>query len=593
MGDIMNNKELLFNRMIREGYEQIRYHSYFHNVRNSLIKQLLNLDSNDFRKYIVFIDNLNRKNLLYLNEEKMYSISELFIFKMKLASTKTLMHLLVTTTLINHPQVFSFAGMILQVTSQDKLDAIKVIIKSEKDLTKLDIVDTLGMLIRVKNKVQLDVLTKILLIKGIRDNRNYARITELVLKNPNNPYLVYVKDAFKNRIFLENNSCVELAGKYLMQAYSEEVSDLIFSILAGDAMIKSSQIREKILKIVSDQKNKMYLPYIQKFIEKKPSLTDESFKDLIDHLFRAKTSLQIEALLSVLNFTSLLENENQLLFILNKCLKIETKFQLDALNKILEKLTSLDNFDFYSEREFSLIDAIVPEKVQESKKGKNKLQDYQALCLANSCQDIIKSKHYLTLIKEILSTSNKIICRYITILLSIPDILNLENFLNILSELFAARYEFQMKVITYILMQEKVIKSNNYLKFIRIINRCDINQVETFRKIIDRVGEEELKDLDFLKILNTILSEKSPSKLSALEEIIVNYQVFGLEKTLEYISQIKDVDKKNYKMLLNTIKSELQTPEEEVVIEEKPEKRELNPFEKIKIYHFGKKIGRK
>ena len=321
----------------------------------------------------------------------------------------------------------------------------------------------------------------------------------------------------------------------------------------------------KFLDLIINPENRKYYPLFKRIASQKHNIKDSVFEYLLNSIFKAQNNLQIEAIMSLLNYPELLNEEIQLTFIVEKYLLITKKYQFIALDRLLEKTICLENFDLYNADNHKIIKAIMETS-----------EDYKAYCLANSSQYILNYQYSSTIIEAILNTNNSLICNYITLLLSIENIKESDNFFKIFDSLFKCHNEIQMKAIITLAKDEKIVNSNNYLKLFNIIEKCNEQQIARVLKIINTF--DNIEDEILFKYLFNILSEKNNSKIDILEEVIVNHEILGQEKTFEYIALLKNSEKDDYKNVLETLRKEFQ---------------ELNITTEIKSKKRIFKLGRK
>lgn len=538
--------EPFFNRMKNERFkESVCEIEYFKNLPNNLIRLLLGLDKESFNRYIIFIAKLNNKNLIVGSSDILISISQMLVIKMKSPNTEFLINLLVSTNILHNKNIVAFSSMLLQMEDLNKINALKTIFSRLKYLDVANIINYLGIINRCKNQMQLNLLVKLLSNNELRNHKHFNYLIEMFLRYPNNINLVVIEKCLHNNNLLENRNCLFILKKYLLNATDEKEVKFISEIITNPEMLNSRYLIN-VLDIVSSKENKNYYLVIQKLVNEKKFLTDSVFECLLNSIFKVKNKLQLQAILSLLNYPELLRDELQTAFMVEKYLLITKKYQFIALDRLLEKTSCLENFDLYKTNNIRIIQAIFETE-----------EDYKAYCLANSSQDIIDYKYAGTIIKTISNTTNPLICRYITLLLAIENLKESDNFLKIFDSLLKCSDESQMAAIVTLSKQEKVIKFDNYLKIFEIINNCQKSQIIAIIKIIDSF--ENLNQIVLFKYLFNILSENNINKIEVLTEIIVNHQLLGEAKTFDYIALVKNKENDEYKKVLEDLKKEFQT----------------------------------
>lgn len=522
---------------------------YFRELPNSLIRLIMSLDKQDFINYISFVVRLKRNLLLIGNEEKLIRITNMIILNMKSYSTRTLMDLISNTNILEHKQLFDFSALLLQLTNEYKINAIYEVIFNIKNLNKVSIIKLIQMVKRVKNNFQLKELVKLLLRSDIRKHKYFINFTEMILKNPDNINYLYINKCLNCDELLNHKDVLTLLYKYLMTAKTNEEVNLIYTIITNEAMLKSSYLY-KLLDTLKDNYSKNYLSSIKEIVLLKDKINDYSFDLILTNLFKTKNDLQKTAILLVLKYDNLLSDSIQLSYVLNKCLNINYRFQLDSLEIILEIILKQDSFDFYQENIMLMIETIIANGNQ----GNNKIKDYQALALVKSFDYLINSKDIYNLIQYI-KNLDEVICYYVPIVLSINGIQELKEFYQILDEICKTKTENKIKAIIYLLKKEDIIKANNCLKLIYLINQMDDYFVSNFIKVVYSLSN--LQDKNLMKILEVFALETDFDRHDALVIIISNYELLGSQKTLNYVNSIKDKEKKGCKEVLKKMKEEL------------------------------------
>ena len=79
-------------------------------------------------------------------------------------------------------------------------------------------------------------------------------------------------------------------------------------------------------------------------------------------------------------------------------------------------------------------------------------------------------------------------------------------------------------------------------------------QIISILKIVNAF--DDLNQPEFFKYVLNIVSEIDNKKITVLTEIIINHNLLGLDKTFEYIALVKNADKIEYKMVLESLKKE-------------------------------------
>ena len=544
----MSNNNLLKSLMLRMQNERFNPNiincRYFKELPNNLINSLLRLNRNDFRQYVLFISLLKEKHLLACNSENLIRLSNIFIFKMRFLSTKYLMNLLVKTNLLNHPQLIEFSSILLQIETNDKLKAISNILTSSQDVCNLNIVSIISFVKRVKNYQQLESLVQIIKNPVIRKHKNYLDFVELILNNPQNSNLDLIAMALNNNVFSKHPKVINLL-QFLLKSQTKEQAELIYEIIINESMLKSFYL-EKVLGTIMRDDTAEYFPYLRKIIIEKKYLSDAIFDKVLNTLFKANSKIQMQTVLDILKHQELLDKEDDLYYLLETTLKIDKGFKRIAFNSFIEKVVSLDNFDFLNSTNMTLIEGILKSS-----------KDYQAFALANSSCYLEKFPFVSSIVEEIIKEESPIVVHGISILLSIPNISELPNLFAIINELKKVKNEYQMKAIIAILMQEKVIKSNKYIQYIKLIIKAKKDQIDSILEIISSM--ENLFDPQLEKFLEDVTMEFDFDKLELITIIILNYPFLGVTKAKELILKLKNTTRKNYKEIINQVKRELES----------------------------------
>lgn len=578
---------LLYNRIKKLEYGDLLLDIYFVNLPLTLINQLLDLNDEDLSVYLRIIEILIDKNVLVNNESKMYTISSTFLINLREEKVRVLVEFLINSDIIYNKRFLLFADMLLQRWHPEKLALIEEVLLSFYSLKDKNIIEILENIKRIKNPVQFNAYKSLILNKRIRGNINFSKVKDLVLENPNNPNLEFVAEAYESNAFInafKNNDNTSIKSsfeyvKYLMNSKDLEETNLIFDIITEESIFKSHRITIKLLNTITNPKYKLYLPCIAKLIENKDLMDNKVFDSILTSLFMAKTALQIEAVMSILEFPNLLKFDIlQVTLVLDKYLKITRKYQLVSFNKILGKITKDENFDLYSEKCFSIINNIIP---NEEVKNDDLIKDYQAYCLAESFECLIKLEKFNTVLNAILEES-KLNCIYIVLLFKIPNIVKLEDFLEIFNKLRGSNDEYKKKNVIALLNIEKVIKSSHYINLIDIINRANKHQARKILEIIENVNN--IENYELIKLLEVLLVEKDNKKVDLICELIKVYEYLGFEKTLLDIKAITDSNE------LKDIKDTVKGIKDEIKKIELKNKEGLNLFEKIKLKKLTRKI---
>ena len=541
-----NNLKSLVLRMQKERFNSnIINYNYFKELPKNLVDALLKLNSNDFCQYIFFIHTLKENHLLACNSENLIKLSNMFIFKMRSSSTRYFMDLLIKTNLLNHNQLIEFSSLFLQINVNDKLKAISNILMSSSDICNLNIINIVFYIKMTKNYQQLKSLVQIIKNPEIRKHKDYQEFIDIVLNNSQNTNLNLMSLALNNKVFLKHPKALNLLRNFLIKDITKEQANLIYTIITNEAMLKSFYL-EKVLRTIMRDDTVEYFPYLKKVITWKKYLSDAIFDKVLDTLFKSSSNVQMQTVLDILSQQALLDREDDLYYLLEESLKIDSGFKRIAFNSLISNVISQDNFTFLDSANMTLIEGILKSS-----------KDYQAFALANSSCYLEKFPFVSSIVEEIIKEENPIVVHGISILLSIPNIAELKDLFVVINELKKVKNEYQVKSIMVILSQEKIIKANKYLKYIQLILKSKMDQIDSILEIVSNI--ENLFDPQLDEFLEILTEEFDFTKLELMTLIILNYQSLDKNMAKELILKLKNTSKKEYKETIEEIKSKLES----------------------------------